>query len=377
MKPLSLTRAGLGGGAAPGPPSDDLLDLASDYTQFSVPGPVAEAIAWAARQTDLGRHNTAGGHYLCQAVAAKLLDVNDLEVGEDSIVLTGGGGVALTYALGAVCDPGDQVLVPDPGWTGYGRLAASWGAQPVPYAVGLDGVPDYDDLEDLIEPQTKVLLVNQPLNPTGAALDDIAQHALVDFAREHDLYLLCDEQSDMLRLDGAQPVSLARFDTDGRVVTVYSFARTHAMAGLRLGYLVAAPPLARAVAAAQESQMAGPSTLALAAGHAALTMDRSSIDSMIEAYRLHRDIVAANLPAAVLPYHPVGGYFMVVDVSACGYPDAAAFAAELHRAQNLRVAPGTLFGQQAAQLVRLTLAVRERILGQALERLANFMGVVQ
>jgi len=375
MKPLSRTRSLLAPGGLPSPPLESLLDISNDYSLFTVPGPVADAIVWAARSTDLGRHNTGGGRFLLHAVQHKLNGVNDLEVGEDSIVLTGGGGVSLSYALGALCDPGDEVLVPTPGWQGFARLAAAWGAQPVPYRVGLDGVPDYEDLEALVEHDTKVLVVANPQNPTGAVLGADQLQSVVDFAREHDLYVLSDEASDMVRFHPGPALGPARFDTEGRVITVYSFARTHALAGLRLGYAVAAPPIADVIGRVQAATYGGPSALALAAGLAALTMDRTAITSMIEAYQLHRDIVAANLPAEVLPVQPMGGYFMVVDISSAGYPDADAFVAELLAAQSVKVAPGTLFGEGASQLIRLTLAVRERTIGQAVGRIAAFMGI--
>jgi aspartate/methionine/tyrosine aminotransferase len=374
MKPVSLTRS-----AVPRLKADAasqaqvLIDLSGEYSQFTVPGPVADAIVHAARTTDLGRHNTAGGKYLRHAVQQKLAEVNALEVREDAIVLTGGGTAALCYALAALCDPGESVLVPDPGPPGYARLCASWGIAPVPYPLGLDGVPDYDALEDLIGHDTKAILLNTPANPSGAVLDGVRLLELVDFARDHDLYVVSDEELDMLRFAGGPALGPAYCDTDGRVVSVFSMARTHCLAGLRLGYAVAAPPIAAAIAGAQDSQLAGPSTLALSAGLAALTMDRSVVDSMIASYVQQRDIVLAMLPPEVVPQPPAGGYYMLVDIASCGFPDSRAFAETFRQAAGVKVAPGLLFGANIPQMVRLTLAVRERALGEGVEKLAAFI----
>lgn len=373
MKPLSLTRSALDR-VPPGPrPGDGITDLSSDYSGFTVPGPVADAIVWAARSTDLGRHNTAGGHYLRHAIVEKVHFENQLETTEECIVLTAGATAALCFILGALCDAGDSILAPDPGSSSYERLAASWGVATLRYPCALDGTPDWPALEELVEHQTKAIVINSPSDPAGAVLSSERLRELMDFAQAHDLYVISDEQLDMLRFGGNCHPGPASFDTDGRVVSVYSLARSHALAGLRLGYCVAAPPLADAIARAQDSQLAAPSTLALAAGLAALTMDRTVVESMVASYEQMRDVVAVNLPAEVLPFQPQGGYFMLVDTSATIYPDGHAFAAELLARQKVRVAPGPRFGQQTHAMVRLTLAVKERTLGQGIERLATFL----
>lgn len=373
MKPLSLTRSVLDRVPPATRPGDGVTDLSSDYSGFTVPGPVADAIVWAARSTDLGRHNTAGGHFLRHAVVEKLRLENHLEAAEESVVLTAGATAALCYVIGALCDPGDSLLVPDPGSDTYQRLAASWGASTVRYPCDLDGTPHWSALEDLVEHETKAIVVNSPSDPAGAVLSCEVMTQIVDFARAHDLYVISDEQLDMLRFDGAPSGGPACYDTDGRVASVYSLARSHALAGLRLGYCVAAPPLADAVARAQDSQLAAPSTLALAAGLAALTMDRSVVESMVASYEQMRDVVAVNLPPEVMPFQPQGGYFMLVDTSCTRYPDGHAFARELLAQKQVRVAPGPRFGQRTQHMVRITLAVKERTLGQGIERLASFI----
>lgn len=373
MKPVSMIRHALTS-LVPAAGSDGGCDLSCDYSQYTVPGPVADAIVHAARTTDLGRRNTADGKYLRHAVMHKLLDVNALETPEEGIVLTGGGTAALCYTFAALADPGDSILVPDPGWPGYATLCASWGINAIPYPLWLDGFPDYDQLEDLIEHGTKAIVVSNPANPSGGVLEPEACRDLLDYAREHDLYVISDEQADMLRFEPGQAIGPAHWDTEGRVVSIFSMARTYCLAGLRLGYAVATPNLARAIAAAQHAHLTGPTTLALAAGLAALTMDRSVVDSMVASYRQQRDIALAMLPAEVIPYQPQGGYFMLVDVRGCEFPDASVFATAFRESCGVKVAPGTLFGEHTAQMVRLTLAVRERALGEGVDLLANFIG---
>ncbi|HAZ63258.1 MAG TPA: hypothetical protein DCZ72_06575 [Armatimonadetes bacterium] len=373
MKPLSMSRTALDRLPVSVLNVEECVDLSSDYSTFTVPRPVADAIVWAARSTDLGRHNTASGRYLREAVVEKLRAENGLEAREDSVVVTAGATAALCFILGAMCDAGDHILCPDPGPASYLRLAASWGASAERYPTELNGTPDWQVLDSLVRHETKALVVNSPSDPAGAILDPDLLRQYVDFAREHDLYVISDEQTDLLRYDGLATGGTATSDYDGRVVSVYSLARTHALYGLRLGYCVAAPALAEAIAQAQDAQLSGPSTLALAAGQAAFTMDRSVVDSMVATYQQARDVVEVNLSPEVLPFQPQSGYFMLVDVSHCGYPDSHAFAAELLSQKQLRVAPGTRFGTRTQQMIRLTLAVNERNLSRGIERLAEFM----
>jgi aspartate/methionine/tyrosine aminotransferase len=161
------------------------------------------------------------------------------------------------------------------------------------------------------------------------------------------------------------------------VVTVYSFAKTYALAGLRLGYCVAAPPLATAIRNLQEAQCAGASTLAMAAGYAALDMDGSVVESMKSFYLQHREVVKAMLPADLISSPPDGGYFFLLDLSNVNVPDGAIFARLLLDQHKVRVAPGPAFGIMAAKTVRLTFAVRERDLAEGLEHINALLTELQ
>ncbi|NUQ01881.1 MAG: pyridoxal phosphate-dependent aminotransferase [Armatimonadetes bacterium] len=373
MKALSLTRAGVALPVADKGHYEDLVDLSSDYSHYTVPKPVAEAVVHAAQSTDLGRATAAQGRALVDGIVGKLQQCNALEVDHDSVVVTAGGTMGISVALAAVADAGDELLVPDPGWPGFAQLARAWGLTPVRYPIGWDGRIDYPALGQLVTPRTKLIALSQPSNPTGAVLDLPALRELVGFAQAHDLYVLSDETFDLIRL----PDSLARgpgcCDSDGRVISVFSFAKTHALAGLRLGYVVAAAPLARAIARTQEALMNTPSSLAIAAGMAALAMDSSVVESMREFYNQQRQTLQILLPPEVLPYPPAGGFLALLDISRTSLPTGDAFAEALLQTHHLRVAPGSWFGERAAQAVRISFALKERPFGQAMARLGDFL----
>ena len=373
MKPLSQTRAAVPSGWSAPASGEGVIDLSGDYSHFTVPRPVAAAVVHAAQTTDLGRDTASGGRHLRSDLVGKLETVNNRQIEDDWIVLTAGSSTALCHALATVADDGEEVLIPDPGWPGYRRLCQSWGIVPVPYPVSPDGRVDREELNCRITSRAKAIVVSVPGCVTGAVppLDELK--LWVDIAVEHGLYLISDESLDMLRFEPGPALGPGKFDPDGRVITVYSFAKTHAMAGLRLGYVVARPELATAICRTQEGLGAGPSTLALAAGLAALDMDPLVIDSMRDYYRQTRDSALAMLPPEHLPHAPDGGFHLLLDISRTNFPDGTAFAAACYEERRLVVAPGPQFGEVSNRMVRLTLAARERPFGEGMMRLSRFL----
>jgi len=349
-----------------------VVDLTSEYSQYTVPRPVAEAVSHAAELTDLGRATTAGGRALVGAIVAKLATANGLHTTPEQIVITGGSTAALSLAVATVADSHEAVLVPDPGWPGYRQICAAWGVRAIRYPVDWDGRPDYDALADLAHRDVKAMFVSNPHNPTGAVLDDTALAELMHHAARHDVYVISDESYDLIRFLPGLATGPACFDPDGRVIAIYSFAKTHALAGLRLGYLAASPRLAQALAATQESLMLGASTVALAAGLAALEMDSSVVDSMREFYLQQRETLKRCCPrAAAAPARR--RLPRLLDVSSTDFPDGDAFVDACLAEQGLRLTAGSDFGLRSRQCVRLCLAVRERVFGEAMERLLNFL----
>ncbi len=373
MKPLSQTRSQLPARYQPVPLGPDAIDLSGEYSLYTVPKPVAEAIVHHAQLTDLGRGTTAGGRPLRDAIAAKLAVCNGLTVSTDQVVVCSGGTAAVSMTMAALCDPGDDVLVPDPGWPGYRVLCMTWGLHPIGFAVGYDGRPDYESIERLLTPRTKALVVSHPSNPSGGVLDEQELQALVEFANRHDLYLVCDESCDLFRFLPGPCTGPAQYDTQGRVISLFSFAKTHALAGVRLGYSVSSAPLARAIERAQDGLLTGPSSLALVAGLAALQMDLSVVDSMTQFYRQQCETIEAVLPREVLPFRPQGGFHALLDVSHTALPNGDEFVRRCVAERQLRLAPGSLFGERWPHTVRLSLAAKEHTFGQAIERLLGFL----
>ena len=221
-------------------------------------------------------------------------------------------------------------------------------------------------------PRTKVLVINSPGNPTGAVFSRDVVLQLLDFVRRHDLYLISDEVYEQIIFEG-EHVSPARFDTEGRVITVSGFSKTYAMTGWRLGYAVAAQPLAAQIAKLQEPFVSCASAVSQKAGEAALSGPQDCVREMVDEYRRHRDQAAGILTAAGVPFFkPQGAFYTMVDISASGL-DSYAFARRLLQEAHVAVAPGATFGPSAANYVRISLASPAAAVAEGVGRLSEFI----
>jgi aspartate aminotransferase/aminotransferase len=348
---------------------EGVLHLEVGEPDFPTPSHIVEAGARALREGHTKYTANAGTASLREAIAAKLAVRNGLAVDPDQVVVTHGAVNALLTALMVLVEPGERILIPDPGWPNYQMMATMLGAEACLYPLGEEFEPDLEQLEALAaQPGAKVLLINSPGNPTGAVWRPETLERVVEIAYEHDLYVLSDEVYEDIVFEGAH-VSPATFDPDGRVITVSAVSKTYAMTGWRIGYLATTPELAQLVAKTQEAIVACPAAVSQAAAEAALTGPQDCVAEMRDAYRRRRDVAVQALRAAgLLLTVPRGAFYILADVSATG-TDTVAFARSLVVEHGVAVAPGATFGPGGAGTVRLSLASPEGVIQQGIERL--------
>ncbi len=339
--PLTMRRSGIRElmDLAAGAP--DVLHLEVGEPDFSTPVHIVEAAVTAARAGFTHYTPNAGLPELRVAIAPIVSGTHGRPVGPDQVVVTSGSVCGLMTTLMALVEPGEEVLIPDPGWPNYEMMVRSIGAVPVRYR--LDATRDYEpDLEALdrqISPRSKVLLVNSPSNPTGAVFAEDTVRGLVGLAAAHDLYLVSDEVYEQLVYDG-QHVSPTRWDTDGRVVSAYSFSKTYAMTGWRIGYVVAPPAIAEVITKLQEPVVSCASAVSQKAAEAALAGPQTCVAQMRHAYQSRRDAALSILrQAGVSTNMPRGAFYLLVDTSRVTQ-DSYAFARQLLHEQRVAVAPG-------------------------------------
>jgi aspartate aminotransferase len=350
----------------------DVIHLEVGQPDFPTPPHIIEAAHRAMLAGHTGYTPTAGIPALRAALAAKISARNGFSVLPDQVVLGNGGDQALHASLAAMTRPGDGILLPDPAWPNFDMMATLLGLRAAHYPLTSAGgyVPEVAELERLVTPATRVLLLNSPSNPLGSVIGRERMAELLDFAAAHDLWVLSDECYDEIAFD--EPVvSPSALDRDGRVTSVYSFSKTYAMTGWRLGYVAAPPPLAEVLTKIQEPLVSCLNTPTQYAALAALESPPAVLGEMVGAYRRRRDAVTAGLQElGMAAFRPAGAFYTWVDVSAAGL-GAREFALRLLAEESVALAPGTAFGPGGEGHVRLSLAASDADLAEGVTRLAR------
>jgi aspartate/methionine/tyrosine aminotransferase len=349
----------------------DVISLAIGEPDLPVAPHVLEAgsAAWLADDTD---YTPNGGiPELREAIREKLRARNGMEVDLERIWATNGATQALHLAMSLTLAPGDEILVPDPGYTTFAMSARMLHAEPVPYplraAAGF--LPDLDELERLVGERTRVLIVNSPSNPLGAVFPREVMVELLEFAERHDLWVISDEVYEAFSY-GTPHTSLAALDADDRVFSVFSVSKTYALTGARVGYLVTPPGFAAVLRTYQEATISCINTPAQRAAAAALSGDQTHVEEAAAHYRGNLEAAAELLDRRGIRYlQPTGAFYLWIDVSHAAEGDVAAWAEHFLLTQRVSVAPGSAFGRSGEGWIRVCAAASREDLLEGLTRL--------
>ena len=367
----------------------DVIALSAGEPDFPTPAPIVEAAHQALRDERFTYTPSPGIPELRQAIAEKLVRENGLEVDAEQVVCSNGGKQSVAQAVLAVCQPGDEVIVPAPYWVSYPEMARLAGATPVALPAGPDA--DYKvtpaDLEAAVTDRTRLVVVNSPSNPTGAVYSPGELAALAEVVGRHDRVLvLSDEIYEYVVFD-AEFVSFGSLPgMTERTATVNGFSKAYAMTGWRLGYLAAPLWWAKATAKIQSQLTSGPSSITQYASLAAFSMDRGAIDEMVAAFRERRDAVLVRLRAidGVTCPTPDGAFYLFPDVSAFygratpsgeAVGGSVALCRYLLEDHDLALVPGEAFGLDSG--VRLSYATDMDSLMRACDRLKAGLGALR
>jgi Aspartate/tyrosine/aromatic aminotransferase len=350
---------------------DGVVHLEIGEPDFPTPEHIVEAVQGALGPGAVKYTLSRGDPGLRALLAEKLRRTNGIAVGADNVVVTTGGTGAISAAMIALAGAGDGVLLPDIGWPAYEMIARLVGARILHYRLlpesGFE--PDLDHLATLAR-EARVLVVNSPSNPTGAVFSRATSERILEIAQRCDLTVISDEVYEEIVFDG-EHVSLGGLDEDGRVVGVYSFSKTFAMTGWRIGYLTAASSVVEAVVKVQEALVACPSWVGQRAAEAALTGPQSVVAEMRAEYRRRRDLAVELLERHGLDVsRPRGTFYALARVGAAD-SDTYGFVRRLLLEARVAVAPGETFGPAGGGLVRLSLASPPEAISEGIERLAR------
>lgn len=355
-------------------PGTSPIRLHVGQPDFATPAHIQAAAIQAMRDGFTEYTPSIGFPSLREAIAEKVTRVNGYPATADMVMASPGGAGAIHAALNALLAPGDQVLIPDPGWPTFEIQTRLAFAEPVLYPCPKPGgfQPDLDALAGLITDRTRLIIVNNPNNPTGAVYPEQTLRAIIELAQRHNLWILADECYDEILLDGDPVRSMASLCDDGRVVSIYTFSKTYSMTGFRLGYAVAAAPVISQMQKVIEATSSCPSSISQKAGEAALGQPHTELPTWIQAYRRRREIALDLLrDAEMMTISPRGAFYLMADVSPSGL-NSRDFAFRLVDEREVVVAPGTAFGNLAADCVRISLASSDSDVQEGITRLIDF-----
>ncbi len=322
----------------------------------------------------------AGWLWLRELIADKIRHINSYTIGPEHVAIAMGGTGALQAAFTATVKDGDEVLIPDPAWPLYQMQLAACGATGVPYALDPhnDWLPNIADLEKLVTPRTRILLINSPGNPTGAIFPQQVMQDLLDFARRHDLYLISDECYDQVVFEGEHisPATMLSQEEleSGRFIGIYTFSKTYAMTGWRIGYVVTGTKLLKTIIDVLNASYTNMSTAIQRAAAAALTGPQDCSIEMCDAYRRRRNLTVRLLKEhGRYLYTPHGAFYTLIDVTGRkGEVRGREFTLDLLREHNVMVAPGSGFGALSEPFIRISLGASEEELARAIPAICEF-----
>jgi aspartate/methionine/tyrosine aminotransferase len=321
----------------------------------------------------------AGVPALRQAIAASIQKYKKVSYNpETEIMVTAGGQEAIYLSLQAFLNPGDEILVPDPGYTQLVsaiRLAGGV-ALPMPLLAEDNFMPDLELTGQFISPQTRGIVVNSPHNPTGAVLDPDQIAEIGRFAEAHDLAVFSDEAYDRILFPGVEFSSPAALPgMKNRSVIWGSLSKTYAMTGWRIGYLAASRELIAAAVRVQQNVLLSACSFAQAGAVAALNGPQECVEEMVAEFDRRRKIILdgiAHTPGLKCPTTPRGAFYVFARHELAGM-DSAELADYILDKAGVAVIPGTPFGNRGEGFLRISYATSQADCREGMTRIAEAM----
>jgi len=326
---------------------------------FATPAHIVEAAVAGLRAGHTHYVPSPGTVRLREAVSAFLERNGRLTASPDRVIVTPGAKPIMFFTILALCDEGDEVLYPDPGFPMYESICAFSGATPVPVPLREENQfrMDPDEVERLVTPRTKLLILNSPHNPCGSALTREDCEALAGIAQRHDLTVLSDEVYWAIRYDGKHASVL---DFDGmadRTVLLDGWSKTFAMTGWRLGFGVFPPELVDPVTKLVVNSVSCTSAFSQDAAVAALEGPWGPVEDIVKEFRARRDVIVNGLNdiPGISCQVPQGAFYVFANVKSLGIPSSV-LAARLLDEAGVACLSGTAFGSWGEGYIRLSYA---------------------
>lgn len=291
------------------------------------------------------------------------------------VLVTVGVSEALDLAIRALLSPGDEVLIPEPCYVSYKACVTLAGGHPVPVPTTMEHEfrVTVEQLESLVTPRTKVLLIGYPNNPTGAIMPRQELTAIAQFAQKHDLIVISDEIYADLTYQGMHTCFASLPEMRDRTILLNGFSKAYAMTGWRIGYALANPDFIAAMNKIhQYTMLCAPITAQLGAMEA-LRHGKDKMKEMVAEYDCRRQLMLEGLHHMGLNcFEPKGAFYIFPSIKETGLTSLQ-FAEELLKAEKVAVVPGDAFGESGEGFIRCSYASSISNLTQALEHIGRFV----
>ena len=354
----------------------DIVHLEIGEPDFDTPPSIVAAGVAALERGETHYTQSAGVIELREAIALYLKDRRGVRADPGQVIVTPGAKPIMFYALLALLDEGDEAIYPDPGFPIYSSMIDFAGARGVPLALREENgfQPDLDELRTLVNPRTKVLVLNSPNNPTGGVLSRQAIRDIAAIARERDLWVLTDEIYAELVYDGEHRSIAVEDGMAERTILLDGFSKTFAMTGWRLGYGVFPRVLVEPVTKLVTNSVSCTATFVQRAGTAALASRPPEVDRMVAEFRRRRDAVVKGLNAVpgITCRAPQGAFYVFPNIRGLGLRSSAEVADRLLDEAGVATLAGTCFGAAGEGYLRLSYANSQANLDKAVSRISEW-----
>lgn len=360
----------------------DVISLSIGEPDFNIPRKAIECGISSLNKNCTKYDLVPGLTILREEICKKLLEENNCHYSIDEIVVSSGAKNSLTNSLLVLTNPGDEVLIPKPYWVSYSEMTKLVNAVPVLIETSKEN--DFkltaELLKSYITEKTKVILINNPSNPTGSVYTKEELIEIVNVCLEKNIYIISDEIYERICYNN-EFVSIASLGENIKniTITINGFAKSCAMTGLRLGYTASNKEIAKGISSIQGHLISHPSLTAQYIGHGALKHCKKDIDNMVNTYKYRRDLITSKLDSMdYIDYvYPNGAFYVFIDLSQItkkyNYKDSFSmeFCEEFLSKYKVAIIPGKAFGIDEYVRISYACSVEEFIEG--LNRLENFI----
>ncbi len=354
----------------------DIISFGIGEPDFITPDHVREAAKQAIDDGYTHYTPNAGYYDLRTALAQKLREVNKIPVQTEEVVVTAGGTQALFSAFNVLLNPGEELILPDPGFLIYGSQVTLVGGNPVylPIREKNNFQIDPEELQSLITPKTKAILINSPSNPTGMVVKEEVLQKIAQIARANNLFIISDELYEDILFDGRKHISIASLpEMKERTISIFGFSKSFAMTGWRLAYLACPEYLVDEIIKIQQNTAVCPNSVTQRAVLYGLQHQKEtqlSIEYMRKAYQDRRDILISGFNEIegfrCLP--PEGAFYAFPNITEIGKKSEELSMYLLDKCGVVTV-PGNAFGQYGEGYLRFSFATSIDLLKKGIERI--------